>query len=75
MKFPGIRFLLTEPEENDLEEKFYDVPDDGDNAQLHKSTQNSSCSIKYDGKKRDPRHSNVSKSCLWELVCLLNAKG
>jgi ribosome biogenesis protein MAK21 len=27
--------------------------------------------VAYDGRKRDPEHSNADKSCLWELVSSL----
>lgn len=29
----------------------------------------------YDGHKRDPKHSNAQRSCLWEMVCYTNDNG
>ena len=68
--FPGLKTLLTEPEANDEadEEVFRDVPEDGE-APIE-STEPSKASQQpvYDGRKREPEHSNAEKSCLWESV-------
>jgi ribosome biogenesis protein MAK21 len=79
--FPGLSSLLNNPEESDEadEEIFFDVPEgameevarpksshirpDGD---LISQTKGNG----YDGRKRDPEHSNADRSCLWELVGL-----
>ena len=65
--FPDLRTLLDEPEDNDDdgEEVYRDVREDGQgptetDTQLHV--------VAYDGRKRDPEHSNAHRSCLWELV-------
>ncbi|KAK7940790.1 uncharacterized protein PG986_013177 [Apiospora aurea] len=65
--FPGLKSLLTDPEEHD------DLPDaspeddavtDGLNSAIPKDA--------YDGRKRNPEYSNAHLSCLWELVPFLN---
>jgi ribosome biogenesis protein MAK21 len=81
--FPGLGTLITDPEEldEDDEEVFKDVPEEGT---LKLATENAPWKDKnthpdrkatlaprpdvYDGRKRDPEHSNADKSCLWELV-------
>jgi ribosome biogenesis protein MAK21 len=82
--FPGLGLLLTSPEESDEadEEVFLDVPEDAmETISRPKSPQDSQVhpdrdfvtQIKrdgYDGRKRDPEHSNADRSCLWELVSL-----
>lgn len=69
--FPALKSLITEPEEGDEddEETFRDVPEDGDTSTpqgKHHATQPQR--FLYDGRKRDPEHSNADKSCLWESV-------
>jgi ribosome biogenesis protein MAK21 len=79
--FPGLTSMITDPEESDeLEEEiFRDVPDEDEaKSEEQKLRENlihpdrqpkPSVSHKtYDGRKRDPEHSNAEKSCLWELV-------
>lgn len=71
--FPSLKTMLATPEalDEDEEEVFADVPDEGDapaalpppaktNPSHHSST--------YDGRKRDPEHSNADRTCLWELT-------
>jgi ribosome biogenesis protein MAK21 len=69
--FPGLRSLFSDPEELDgnEDEVFRDVASDeedivskgvGSKVSGHPNT--------YDGRKRDPEHSNADKSCLWEIV-------
>jgi len=84
--FRGLSLLLTSPEESGEadEEVFLDVPDDGmeaisrpkfpqgsgvhpDREAFTKITGNG-----YDGRKRDPEHSRADRSCLWELVSMIN---
>lgn len=68
-KFPGIQNLTKEPEEDENDEEIYfDVPEDSNSADAQKLMRISNLAAKYDGKKRDPRHSNASNSCLWELI-------
>ena len=66
--FPGLKTLFTDPEfdEDEGEEIIRDVPEDGDvPAPIEKPK---GFSEHYDGRKRDPEHSNADKSCLWETV-------
>jgi ribosome biogenesis protein MAK21 len=69
--FPGLKSLFSDPEELDgsEDEVFRDVPEDGEaiNVEVPASKQ-SAHSASYDGRKRDPEHSNADKSCLWEIV-------
>lgn len=69
---PGLRGMLTEPEE-DGEEVFADVPEsddeqDGDRSAV-KPTSNTT---KYDGRKREPRFANAGTTCLWDVLPLVN---
>lgn len=83
--FPGLTSLLTDPEEHDDmdEEVFRDVPEEDDDLDsslkpskddhVHPDRFQSTAPKRenvYDGRKRDPEHSNADKSCLWELVSL-----
>ncbi|PGH34765.1 ribosome biogenesis protein MAK21 [[Emmonsia] crescens] len=65
--FSNISALMDEPEnvEDDDEEVFRDVPEDGEQAaeQAEKKVEH-----RYDPRKRDPEHSNADRSCLWELL-------
>jgi ribosome biogenesis protein MAK21 len=73
---PGLKTLYNYPESTFHvdEEVFRDVdkssPDytsiDGN---VHQETNRSH----YDGRKRDPSHSNAEKSCLWEIVSFLRS--
>jgi len=74
--FPGLKTLLTDPEvdEENEEEVFRDVPEDGEAPSLSHNDQAKPSRPKsdvYDGRKRDPEHSNADKSCLWELIPFL----
>jgi len=68
--FPSIKHMLEQPEENeeDEEEHFVDVPEDGTTAGAAPVTETASVKQIYDPRKRDPEHSNANKSCLWELL-------
>lgn len=71
--FPGLKSLFNDPEENDEddEEVFRDVPEDEDSApqaQNGTTTKAKPLSELYNGRKRDPEHSNADKTCLWESV-------
>ncbi|ESZ91355.1 hypothetical protein SBOR_8263 [Sclerotinia borealis F-4128] len=72
--FPGLKTLLNNPEANDDEEEevFRDVPEDGETAEIQATeTPSKPRSDTYDGKKRDPEYSNADKSCLWETIPFL----
>lgn len=72
--FPGLKALFNDPEENDEddEEVFRDIPEDGDPATRPQDNgtapKDRPLSALYDGRKRDPEHSNADKTCLWESV-------
>ena len=71
--FPDLRSLLDDPEEadDDGEEVYKDVHEDGtlDDVEVQGVTSSFVCpATAYDGRKRDPEHSNAHRSCLWELV-------
>ena len=65
--FPGLKTLFTDPEFDDEEgeEVIRDVPEEGDD---RAPVEKGKTSEYYDGRKRDPEHSNADKSCLWEAV-------
>jgi ribosome biogenesis protein MAK21 len=67
--FPTLKTLVTEPEldDEDEEEVFRDVPEEGE-APIAEQPKKSKPTQTYDGRKREPEHSNADKSCLWELV-------
>lgn len=67
--FPGLKSLLNDPEVGDEEEEevFRDVPENGVSIQAPEETVGYNAEA-YDGRKRDPEHSNADKSCLWEVV-------
>lgn len=70
--FPGLKSLLADAEENDdanQEEVFHDVLEPGMVPRVRHIEQYHT-KASYDGKKRDPEHSNADRSCLWELVSL-----
>lgn len=67
--FPSIRNMIKDPEitDEDEEEHFADVPEDGEEARpapapshIHSET--------YDPRKRDPEHAHAERSCLWDLL-------
>lgn len=80
--FPGLASMITDPEDggDDDEEVFRDVPEEVEPTaqepeRLRESLLRPDRAEKqprkegiYDGRKRDPEHSNAEKSCLWELL-------
>ncbi|KAI9722802.1 MAG: hypothetical protein M1828_004498 [Chrysothrix sp. TS-e1954] len=76
--FPAVKAMLDQPEDNeeDEEERFVDAPDSEDAAPQANGMINGSTPSKanhkspqaYDGRKRDPEHSNADRTCLWELL-------
>ena len=72
--FPSIRSMISEPEVNDEdeEERFFDVPEEGDNTDLPNGAKQASVTqIRYDPRKRDPEHAHADRSCLWDLLPFL----
>ncbi|KAK0104742.1 hypothetical protein ONS95_005012 [Cadophora gregata] len=71
--FPGVKTLLSDPEESDEteDEVFHDAPKDEPVLDIKDSDGQSRPSVQYDGRKRDPEYCNADKSCLWELVPFL----
>ncbi|KAH7403587.1 CBF/Mak21 family-domain-containing protein [Cadophora sp. MPI-SDFR-AT-0126] len=71
--FPGLKSLLSDPEESEEadEEVFRDDPEDEAELEVKDRNAQSRPSVQYDGRKRDPEYSNADKSCLWELVPFL----
>ncbi|KAK4547439.1 hypothetical protein LTR36_001095 [Oleoguttula mirabilis] len=76
--FPSIRNMMTEAEveDDDEEERFVDVPEDGaDVGQQQQQTARADAAARpnegYDPRKRDPEHAHADRSCLWELLPFL----
>ncbi len=73
--FPSIRNMMSEPEagEEDEEEHFVDVPEEGDpdNSRQAPNTLPHSRQFAYDARKRDPEHANADRSCLWDILPFL----
>ncbi|GJC91788.1 CBF/Mak21 family protein [Colletotrichum higginsianum] len=61
VQFPDLRALLEEPEDNDVEETAGSPVD-------QEQTKSVSRGTLYDGRKRNPEHSNAQNSCLWEIM-------
>ena len=73
--FPSIKSMLEQAEENEDsdEEHFVDASEEIGGVQLANSSDNiepkaPQSRVRYDGRKRDPEHSNADASCLWEIV-------
>ncbi|KAF2085117.1 CBF-domain-containing protein [Saccharata proteae CBS 121410] len=74
--FPSIKTMLSTPElgDDDEEEHFVDAPEEGEGDKVGEeketrtATQEVDPKSRYDGRKRDPEHSNADMSCLWELT-------
>ncbi|WFD37375.1 RNA-binding ribosome biosynthesis protein mak21 [Malassezia japonica] len=62
---PGLRSMLTDPEEDGVEH-FADADEDGETAA--QPTQRSL----YDGRKRDPRFAHAGDTALWDILPLLH---
>ncbi|KAL0939426.1 ccaat-box-binding transcription factor [Colletotrichum truncatum] len=61
LQFPELKALLEEPEENGAEETTSKPMEQVNNESVSRGTS-------YDGRKRNPEHSNAQNSCLWEIV-------
>ncbi|TVY14859.1 Ribosome biogenesis protein NOC1 [Lachnellula arida] len=70
--FPGLNSLLNDPEtaDEDEEETFRDIVSDNEDAPTQPAKPSKHADL-YDGRKRDPEHSNADKSCLWESIPFL----
>ena len=71
--FPDLHALFDVPEDNgDEDEAYQDVTGDADPrvglSQEGVETTSTTQATAYDGRKRDPEHSNAHRSCLWEIV-------
>lgn len=77
---PGLRTMITEPEEDD-EEHFHDVASSEDEGEQGEKKQPAALSkiaaaaqhagTKYDGRKREPRFAHAGTTCLWDVLPLL----
>jgi len=70
---PSLKAMLSTPEalDEDEEEAFADVLDAADAPAVlppPSKVNPSHHSSRYDGRKRDPEHSNADRTCLWELA-------
>ncbi|KAJ3947494.1 RNA-binding ribosome biosynthesis protein mak21 [Colletotrichum tropicale] len=61
VQFPELRALLEEPEDNDAEGTVAEFTEQSKNEPASRGST-------YDGRKRNPEHSNAQNSCLWEIV-------
>ena len=70
--FPSVEAMLNQPEEgaDAAEEHFVDWAEeaDGSEHQPQAETTHDHPNTKYDGRKRDPEHSNADRSCAWEIL-------
>ncbi|KAL1585351.1 hypothetical protein WHR41_05851 [Cladosporium halotolerans] len=72
--FPSIKNMIKEPEfnEEDEEEHFVDVPEEGEEAPATaRDALPKLNTIHYDARKRDPEHAHAERSCLWDLLPFL----
>jgi ribosome biogenesis protein MAK21 len=71
--FPSIRNMVNEPEvdDEDEEEHFFDVPEDGEANEQPNGISHKSNATRYDPRKRDPDHAHADRSGLWELLPFL----
>ncbi|PWZ01616.1 CBF-domain-containing protein [Testicularia cyperi] len=75
---PGLRGMLTDPEEHD-EEHFHDVAESGDDQDKwtkegaeDSAAMSSKLALKYDGRKREPRFAHAGMTCLWDILPLVH---
>ena len=74
--FPSLQAFIDRAEEgeSDEEEVFQDVQDENEISSQSRKVNGtrigdrSNVRIVYDGRKRDPQHSNAERSCFWEVV-------
>lgn len=74
--YPAIASMLSQPEVHDEEEDevFHDVPEEPVDLPSTNDSASQSLVHMYDGRKRDPDHSNADRTCLWELVSFFISK-
>ncbi|KAL9607211.1 MAG: hypothetical protein Q9167_007851 [Letrouitia subvulpina] len=74
--FASLRTFIDDPEEDgdDEEERFHDIADEELDIleERLKPEPSRKPYQSYDGRKRDPEHSNAEKSSLWELLPFLH---
>ncbi|CBQ70989.1 related to MAK21-protein required for 60S ribosomal subunit biogenesis [Sporisorium reilianum SRZ2] len=76
-RMPGLRTMLTEPEEDD-EEHFHDVASSDDESEDKRTDKPAPAaaakhaSTKYDGRKREPRFAHAGTTCLWDVLPLVS---
>jgi len=66
---PGLRSMITDPEEEGLEH-FHDVVE-GEAPGAGAGDESVTQATSYDGRKRDPRFAHAGESALWDLLPLL----
>ncbi len=73
--FPTLKSLINDPvfDDEDEDEHYVDVPEEGEEQPAQSAAVPATASTApkkpvYDGRKRDPEHSNAQHSCLWELM-------
>ena len=66
--FPSLKGLVDQAEEHDQEEEYFRDVDEEENSIVAEGNAEQNRESYYDGKKRDPEHSNADRSCLWELL-------
>ncbi|KAF2667719.1 CBF-domain-containing protein [Microthyrium microscopicum] len=68
--FPAVKTMAStaELDDEDEDEHFVDVPEDGAAPIAPTKSYTSTSTFKYDPRKRDPLHTNADHSCLWELL-------
>ena len=71
--FPSVRNMMTESEigDEDEEEHFRDVPEDGEQPAQSEQQTSFSNQNRYDPRKRNPEHAHADRSCLWDLLPFL----
>ena len=75
--FPNLQTFIDQPEEDESEdeEEFRDVDDHREVNQPLRALAMQAAKKQepqvYDGRKREPEYSNADKSCLWEVVSII----
>ncbi|KAI7833255.1 CBF/Mak21 family-domain-containing protein [Kickxella alabastrina] len=69
---PQIYTMLTQPEDNDGDEKIVDADSEDEDGKKSATEPATMSGSRYDPLKRDPRFADAESSCLWETVMLIN---